>query len=155
MSLDDTGFDGWAALQTTLAPESVLVTASEADPWGQALLTGSHVLFADEPAALNGRDTGPSPTELVLMALGACTAITVRMYAARKAWPIDRLAVRLSYRETAAGEPKPPRTQIERKIEIDGPLDDTQRARLFEIAEKCPVHKLLTAGADIHSELVA
>ena len=132
----------------------MLVTASESAPWGQALLTQNHVLFADEPAEVNGRDTGPTPTELVLLALGGCTAITVRMYAARKGWPIDRLEVRLRYDDPTGAEPKPARRRIERKIEIDGPLDVEQRARLFDIAEKCPVHKLLSAGADIRSELL-
>ena len=95
-ALTDTD-DEWSSKQSMLAPGSVMVTATAAEPWGQALLTQKHVLFADEPAAQNGRDTGPDPHELALMALGACTAITVRMYAARKGWPIERLDVRLSF----------------------------------------------------------
>lgn len=151
----ETDFEDWSALQATLAPGEVMVTATAAEPWGQALLTQTHVAFADEPASEKGRDTGPNPHELVLMGLGACTAITVRMYAARKGWPIDKLDVRLSYRRPVAGEAAPAREQIDRKIEIEGPLDADQRARLFAIAEKCPIHKLLTAGVDIHSELMA
>ncbi|HLG88366.1 MAG TPA: OsmC family protein [Alphaproteobacteria bacterium] len=145
----------WSVLQATLAPGQVMVTATEAQPWGQALLTQKHVQFADETAEHNGADTGPNPHELVLMALGACTAITVRMYAARKGWAIDKLDVRLSFRKAPAGAPTPAREQIERQIEIEGPLDAEQRARLFAVAEKCPIHKLLTGGVDIHSELVA
>ena len=139
----------WSALQATLAPGQVMVTATAAQPWGQALLTQKHALFADESAAHNGQDSGPNPHELVLAALGACTAITVRMYAARKGWAIDKLDVRLTFRAAPAGV----REQIDRTIEIEGSLDAEQRARLFAIAEKCPIHKLLTAGVDIHSEL--
>jgi putative redox protein len=82
------------------------------------------------------------------MALGACTAITVRMYAARKGWTIDRIAVRLRYE---SGEHK----SIERIIELDGPLVAEQRARILAIAEKCPVHQILTGGVSIRSQLAA
>jgi putative redox protein len=135
----------WSGLQAGLPDGAVLVTDSGQPPWGQVLLTHDHVLYADEPLALLGKNTGPGPTELVLMALGACTAITVRMYAARKEWTIDRIAVRLRW--------APEFTAIERDIEIDGPLDAEQRARLFAIAEKCPVHKILTGGVAVRSEL--
>ena len=145
----------WSALQATLAPGQVMVTATAAQPWGQVLLTPKHVQFADETAEHNGADSGPNPHEVVLMALGACTAITVRMYAARKGWAIDKLDVRLAFRKPPAGGAVPTREQIERTIEIEGPLDAEQRARLFAIAEKCPIDRLLTAGVDIHSELVA
>ena len=143
----------WAGLQAGLADGVILVTDSGQPPWGQVMLTRDQILFADEPAALQGRDTGPAPTDIVLMALGACTAITVRMYAARKGWTIDRIAVRLRYGLTAGSAPDFAR--IERKIEIEGPLDDEQRARLFAIAEKCPVHKMLTKGVAVQSELAA
>jgi len=143
----------WAGLQTSLDEGGILVTDSGQPPWGQVLLSRNHTLFADEPEELEGKNTGPAPTQLVLMALGACTAITVRMYAARKGWTIDRIAVRLRYGLTAGSAPDFAR--IERKIEIEGPLDDEQRARLFAIAEKCPVHKMLTKGVAVQSELAA
>jgi putative redox protein len=142
----------WAGMQSGLTESEILVTDSGQGPWGQVLLSRNHVFFADEPAELEGKDTGPTPTQLVLMALGGCTAITVRMYAARKGWPIDRIAVRLRYGLTASA---PDFARIDRKIEIAGPLDDEQRARLFEIAEKCPVHKMLTKGVAVQSELTA
>jgi len=135
----------WSGLQAGLAEGAVLVTDSGQPPWGQVLLTHDQVLYADEPLALLGKNTGPSPTEIVLLALGACTAITVRMYAARKEWTIDRIAVRLRW--------APEFTTIERDIEIDGPLGAEQRARLLAIAEKCPVHKVLTGGVTVRSEL--
>ena len=137
----------WSGLQEGLDEETVVVTDSGQKPWGQVLLTHDQILFADEPPALGGQNSGPTPTQIVLMALGGCTAITVRMYAARKEWTIDRIAVRLRW--------APEFTNIERHIEIDGPLDAEQRARLLQIAEKCPVHKILTDGVAVRSELAA
>jgi putative redox protein len=137
----------WSGLQARLPEGAILVTDSGQPPWGQVLLTHDQVLYADEPVTLLGKNTGPGPTELVLMALGACTAITVRMYAARKEWTINRIAVRLRW--------APEFTAIERDIEIDGPLDAEQRARLLQIAEKCPVHKVLTGGVAVRTDLAA
>jgi len=137
----------WSGLQEGLDEKTVVVTDSGQKPWGQVLLTHDQILFADEPPALQGQNSGPTPTQIVLMALGGCTAITVRMYAARKDWTIDRIAVRLRW--------APEFTTIERTIDIDGPLDAEQRARLLQIAEKCPVHKILTGGVAVRSELVA
>jgi putative redox protein len=137
----------WSGLQAGLDEETIVVTDSGQKPWGQVLLTHDQIVFADEPPALQGQNSGPTPTQIVLMALGGCTAITVRMYAARKEWTIDRIAVRLRW--------APEFTNIERHIEIDGPLDEDQRSRLLQIAEKCPVHKILTGGVAVRSELAA
>jgi putative redox protein len=143
----------WAGLQSGLGPGEVLVTDSGQMPWGQVLLTPDHILYADEPVELDGRNSGPSATTLALLALGACTAMTLRMYAVRKGWSIARIAVRISFGMTETGTPD--RKRITRKIEIEGPLDDEQRARLFAIAEKCPVHRMLTEGVVIQSEFGA
>lgn len=143
----------WAGLQAGLTEGAMLVTDSGQAPWGQVLLSRDQILFADEPVAMGGQNTGPSPTDLVLMALGGCTAITLRMYAVRKEWVIDRIAVRLRYETTDAGNADFKR--IERIIEIDGPLDAEQRARLMEIAGKCPVHQMLTGNVAVRSELAA
>jgi putative redox protein len=140
----------WAGLQAGLPEGAILVTDSGQAPWGQVMLTRDHVLLADEPEVLQGRNSGPSATDIVLMALGACTAMTLRMYAARKTWVIDRIAVRLCYGVTETGAPD--RKTIERVIELDGPLDAAQRARLMEIAEKCPVHQILTGNVAVRSE---
>jgi putative redox protein len=141
----------WTGLQTGLADGAVLVTDSGQPPWGQVLLSHDQILFADEPPELGGRNTGPAPTDIVLMALGSCTAITLRMYAARKEWVIDRIAVRLRYE--AADAMKADFKKIERIIEIDGPLDHEQRARLMAIADKCPVHQMLTGTVAVRSKL--
>jgi putative redox protein len=108
--------------------------------------TGRHALVADEPAGAGGGDAGPSPFDLLLSSLGACTAITLRMYCERKQWPLGTIEVRLGYRwdgETPA---------IERVIALAG-LDDEQRRRCGEIAEKTPVTRALKLGARIATEI--
>lgn len=142
---------GWGELQAGLEPGIVLVTGSGHAPWGQVLLTHRHVAFADEPPPVDGADTGPDPHELLLMSLGACTAITLRMYAARKSWVLDRVAVRLNYAAVEGNK----FDHIERKIALDGPLDADQRSRLLAIADRCPIHQLLSRGIAIRSALDA
>jgi putative redox protein len=105
-------------------------------------------LVADEGPRLEGADAGPDPFELLLSSLGACTAITLRMYAARKAWPLASVDVRLAWR----GEPGVP-PLIERELAFDGPLDQAQRARLADIAERTPVTLVLKSAAEIRTTL--
>lgn len=107
----------------------------------------SHVLVADEPMKLGGTDAGPAPYEFLLASLGACTSITLRMYASRKSWPLAGLDVDLAL--VTEGEAR----RIDRRITLHGDLDATQRERLLEIANSCPVHKLLTGAIDIQSRL--
>ena len=121
-----------------------------ATPYSVQVTTGRHSITADEPAALGGHDAGPAPFDLLLASLGACTAITLRMYADRKQWAFRALQVELSYRK---GDPKQgERGQIERVVTIDGDLSGEQRQRLAEIAEKTPVTLTLKAGAEIRTE---
>jgi putative redox protein len=103
-------------------------------------------LLADEPVDVGGLGSGPSPYELVAAGLGACTCMTVRLYAERKGWPLER--VRTSVRHEKTTGQTPPDT-FQRRIGFDGPLDADQRARLFEIADKCPVHRTLEGGARV------
>ena len=112
----------------------------------------AHVLVLDEPKAVGGGDLGATPYEALLAALGGCTAMTLRMYADRKRWPLERVVVRL--RTRSAHEPDcekceteevgPP--QVERELELEGPLDPEQRARLHQIADRCPVKQTLERG---------
>lgn len=115
--------------------------------WATQVVTGRHSLTVDEPPALGGQDAGPAPYDVLLASLGACTAITLRMYAERKGWPLTAAEVDLKhYKE---GD----RSKIERLLHLTGDLDAAQRARLADIAERTPVTLTLKAGADISTRL--
>jgi putative redox protein len=117
-------------------------------PYATQLVVGHHHTVADEPVDLGGGDTGPAPDEILLSALGACTAITLRMYAERKQWPLEGVEVKLGYAER--GKDK---TVITRQVELRGKLDAGQRERLLQIANACPVHKILTGSVEIPTTL--
>ncbi len=125
----------------------------------QLLLDGRHRMFADEPAEFGGDDRGPGPYELLLMALGACTAMTVRLYVERQKWPLTRIAVRLRHEKIHAQDCADCETkegmldQIERVIDLEGPLNIEQKQRILEIANRCPVHRTLTSEVKIRSSL--
>lgn len=135
-------------------PRKVVVSETRANKFQQLVTVGPHRLLADEPVAAGGEDTGPGPYDLLLSALGACTAMTMRMYADRKALPMDHVTVTLNHKKIYARDCEACETkegmldQIERVIAIDGALDAEQRAKLMEIADKCPVHRTLTS--EIH-----
>jgi putative redox protein len=119
------------------------------------IVANGHSLIADEPIAVGGADTGPTPYDYLVAALGACTSMTLRMYADRKLWPLHAIVVRLKHRKIHASDCENCETKgdgimdhIEREIELEGPLDSRQRQRLLEIADRCPVHRTL------HSEVV-
>jgi uncharacterized OsmC-like protein/alpha-beta hydrolase superfamily lysophospholipase len=121
----------------------------------QEITAGANRLLADEPVAAGGGDSGPTPYDLLLAALGACTAMTLRLYAQRKALPLDRVTVRLRHAKIHAADCATCETRegmidhIERGIRLEGTLDADMRARLMEIADKCPVHRTLTSKVDI------
>jgi putative redox protein len=142
----------WSEWQAGVTDGGVTVTEAKEGGFSNVLLDGRHILFADEPEDIGGADLGPAPYELALMALGACTSITLRMYAARKGWPLETVAVRLRYAEGGAAKP-PAERKIERIVELLGPLDAEQRERLLAIANKCPIHELLTKGASVETKL--
>ena len=120
-----------------------------AGPFAQDIEIASHRLRADEETSNGGTDAGAAPHELLLSALGACTAMTLRAYASRKGWPVTDVQVRL---QGAAG---PTGFEIARDITINGDLDADQRQRLLEIAEKCPVHKTLMGDITIRTTQTA
>ena len=123
------------------------------------ILVRGHRLIADEPIADGGADTGPTPYDYLVSALGACTAMTLRMYADRKKWPVDAVAVRLKHEKIHAADCRECETRnrkidhIDREIELAGPIDGGQRERLLEIADKCPVHRTLHSEISIASRL--
>ena len=118
----------------------------------QMLVTAGAARFiTDEPVDIGGLDLGPTPHQLVAAGLAACTSQTLRLYAKRKDWPLG--AVRVEVEHTRNATATPPDHFI-RKISLGGRLDEEQRARLLEIAERCPVHRMLTAGASVETALV-
>ena len=135
------------------------VTVRSLHHYQQEIVAGDHILFADEPFDAGGDDTGPKPYELLLGALGACTSITLQMYAKRKGWPLEGVEVELTHNkdytkdceECERDDARLDKVQI--AVTLQGDLDDSQRARLLEIAERCPVNKTLSAGLKItHAE---
>jgi putative redox protein len=146
-----------APAQATEAEQPRRVTVQETgqSKFQQEVTVGPHHLIADEPASAGGQDSGPNPYDFLLTGLGACTSMTMRMYADRKSLPLDRVTVTLNHSKIYAKDCEECETktgmldQIERVIAIEGNLDAEQRSKLMEIADKCPVHRTLTSEVRI------
>jgi uncharacterized OsmC-like protein/pimeloyl-ACP methyl ester carboxylesterase len=144
-------------MEAAAAEPGVSVTETGDGKFQQLVQAGRHRFFADEPAAMGGLDTGPSPYDLLLAGLGACTAMTVRLYAERKALALRRVAVQLAHGRVHAEDCETCETRegkidrIDRIVSFDGDLDEVHRQRLLEIADKCPVHRTLTSEIDIRT----
>lgn len=136
-------------------PRRVTVQETGQSKFQQEVTVGPHHLIADEPASAGGQDSGPNPYDFLLTGLGACTSMTMRMYADRKSLPLDRVTVTLNHSKIYATDCEECETktgmldQIERVIAIEGNLDAEQRSKLMEIADKCPVHRTLTSEVRI------
>jgi putative redox protein len=141
-------------------PADVVVHGS-AEGFAQTITVGHHQLLSDEPTAAGGTDTGPDPYDLLISALGACTSMTVSLYARRKQWPLDDVNVTLRHSKVHAVDCEACETKlatidrVERTIELHGALSTEQRTRLLEIANKCPIHKTLASKIEIETRLVA
>jgi len=136
---------------------TVVVRETRRGQFQQEIVTGAHRLLADEPVKAGGLDSGPGPYDLLLAALGACTSMTVRLYADHKQIPLTRTQVRLRHEKIYAADCAECETKegkidhIERAITFEGDLTAEQRARLLEIADKCPVHRTLKSEVDIRT----
>ncbi len=117
------------------------------DSYKTELVTSGHHLIADEPSEVGGKNLGPGPGEFLLMSLASCTAITLRMYADRKQWPVEKIRVEVSSDKFEGA------TIFSRHIYFEGTLDQVQRDRLLQIANACPVHKTLTNPIEIKTEV--
>ncbi|MEM9668838.1 MAG: bifunctional alpha/beta hydrolase/OsmC family protein [Pseudomonadota bacterium] len=138
------------------AKGSVLVEETRMGKYQASIQVGQHRIIADEPASFGGADTGPSPYELVSAGLGACTTMTLRMYAERKSWPVDKISVEVSHAkdhaEDCANCEKDRKIDVfERKVTVEGDLSAEQRLKMLEIADKCPVHRTLEAVSHVRT----
>src|SRR4030095_63755 len=135
-----------------------VVVRGPATGFMQQIQAGSHRLTADEPISYGGTDTGPSPSHLLLAALGSCTSMTISLYARQKRWPLEEVTVFLRHskiyaRDCAECETREGKIdRIEREIQLTGSLTAEQRSKLMEIADKCPVHRTLTSEVNIRSK---
>jgi len=140
-----------AAAEQPPGDGDVVVETTGVGRFQQRVAVGSHRLLADEPVGAGGLDSGPGPYDLLLAALGACTSMTIGMYAERKGWKVPKVRVSLRHRKIHAEDCADCETragmldEIEREIALSGALDAAQRERLMEIADKCPVHRTLTS----------
>lgn len=142
-----------ASLDTT----EQVVSLTAANSYTTEIRAGKHGLVADEPLALGGNDFGPNPYELLLSSLAACTGMTLRMYANRKKWPLEDVRIHLRHEKIHAKDCEQCETEtgkidkIYKQIELEGPLDEAQRTRLMEIADRCPVHRTIQGEIVIES----
>jgi putative redox protein len=142
------------------------ITQADVIVWGeggafvQQIAAGRYRLKGDEPLSAGGTDTGPSPYDFLLAALGSCTSMTVGMYARKKNWPLERVTIWLRHSKIYAADCSECETRegmlerIERDVQLEGPLSAEQRSRLLEIADKCPVHRTLTSEINIRTRLL-
>jgi putative redox protein len=111
------------------------------------IISGAKQIVADEPEELGGTNEGPAPGEFLLISLASCTAITIRMYADRKKWPVEKITVEVDFEKIDN------KTVFKRELQLEGDLTDEQRTRLLQIANACPVHKTLTNPIEIQTVL--
>ncbi len=137
-----------------------VVTSSDLGKFAQQITIGPHELTADEPVAFGGNDLGPSPYDFLLASLGACTSMTLKLYASSKKIPLEKVIVHLTHEKTYAKDCEDCENKdskidhIERKIELQGQLSQEQREKLLDIANHCPVHRTLTSKILITTSLV-
>ena len=137
--------------------EEEVLTRTSTDGYTTEIAIGKHRMIADEPEAVGGKNLGPSPYGYLSAALGACTSMTLRMYADNKKWPLEEVEVKLKHEKRHCDDCENPKNKldhIQREIKIIGPLDEQQKARLLEIADRCPVHRSLHGKFKVETVLV-
>jgi len=148
-------------METTQPTEAAhVIVRGDAKGFAQQIELGSHRLTADEPVSYRGTDGGPSPYDLLLAALGSCTSMTIGLYARKRRWPLEQITISLHHSKIHAKDCDDCETKegridrIEMEIHLEGALADEQRAKLMEIAGKCPVHQTLTSEINIKTRAV-
>jgi putative redox protein len=148
-------------MATTEQAEAVhVIVHGIAASFAQEVEIGSHELSADEPVSYGGTDTGASPYDLLLAALGSCTSMTIGLYARKRKWPLEKITVSLRHSKIHAKDCDDCETKegkvdrIWRDIHLDGSLTEEQRTKLMEIADRCPVHQTLTSEINIKTRAV-
>lgn len=137
-----------------------VIVRGDAAAFAQEIAVGRHRLTADEPVEAGGKDTGPSPYDLLLAALGSCTSMTVSLYARTKKWPLESVTVHLWHSKIHATDCRDCEIKvgkidrIEREIHFEGSLDEEQRTKLLQIANKCPVHRTLQSEINIQTRAI-
>ena len=140
--------------------EPHVIVHGDANGFAQKVDVGSYQLTTDEPVSYGGTDSGPSPYDLILAALGSCTSMTIGLYARKRSWPVEKITVSLWHTKIHAKDCDDCETKegridrIEMEIHLDGALTDEQRAKLMEIAGKCPVHQTLTSEINIKTRAI-
>jgi len=140
-----------ASTTTSFDLDAILVRETGAGLFQVDIQAGATHFLADEPVKFGGLGSGPDPYDLLAAALGACTTMTLRLYARRKGWPVEDISVCVSHARGGLGD----RDAFTREVTVTGALDEAQRARLAEIANRCPVHQTLERGADVVTRFVA
>lgn len=147
------------AMAAGAALDAPVVVHTRQGSYRTEIEVAGHVMVADEPVSVGGTGGGPTPYDYLLAGLGACTGMTLRMYADRKGWPLEEVTVRLRHTRTHQADcvncesPSARIDVLEREIRILGPLDNGQRDRLLQIADQCPVHRTLQSGFRIETRL--
>ena len=147
-------------MATEQAEAAHVIVHGTAAGFAQEVEIGSHELYADEPVSYGGTDTGATPYDLLLAALGTCTSMTIGLYARKRKWPLENITVSLRHSKIHAKDCDDCETKegkvdrIEREIHLDGSLTEEQRTKLMEIADRCPVHQTLTSEINIKTRAI-